>query len=69
MFIVRIQGGIGNQMFQYAFGYSIAERKNKLLKLDPHDLKNSNFRKFGLDLYSLVAEIATAREISKLKKS
>ena len=32
--IVKLQGGLGNQMFQYAFGLSIATKYSKELYLD-----------------------------------
>lgn len=32
--IIRISGGLGNQMFQYAFGRAISLRNNAILKLD-----------------------------------
>ncbi len=34
MIIVRLWGGLGNQMFQYSLGYSIAKKKNSNLLLD-----------------------------------
>ena len=32
--IVRLQGGVGNQMFQYAFGRSVAQARNEELLFD-----------------------------------
>lgn len=34
MIYVRLWGGLGNQLFQYAFGYSMAKRNNTTLVLD-----------------------------------
>ena len=34
MIMVNILGGLGNQMFQYAFGYAMSKKKNSVLKLD-----------------------------------
>lgn len=34
MVIVRLWGGLGNQLFQYAYGYSVAKRSNTELRLD-----------------------------------
>ena len=30
---LKLTGGLGNQMFQFAAGYSLAKRKNKELNL------------------------------------
>ena len=34
MIITRLKGGLGNQMFQFAMGYSLAKQKNTKLVLD-----------------------------------
>ena len=34
MIVVKIQGGLGNQMFQYAHGRFLSEKFNLDLKLD-----------------------------------
>jgi hypothetical protein len=34
MIVVKLKGGLGNQMFQYAFGYSLSRKLNKKLFLD-----------------------------------
>lgn len=34
MIIVRLKGGLGNQLFQYAFGYVLAQNNHDELKLD-----------------------------------
>ena len=33
MIIIRLQGGLGNQMFQYATAYALAKRLNQPLLL------------------------------------
>ncbi|MBE6534667.1 MAG: alpha-1,2-fucosyltransferase [Ruminococcaceae bacterium] len=34
MIVIKLWGGLGNQMFQYAFGYSLAKSTNQELKFD-----------------------------------
>lgn len=34
MIVVRLKGGLGNQLFQYAFGYILAKKNADCLKLD-----------------------------------
>lgn len=34
MVVIRLKGGLGNQLFQYAFGYILAQKNNDNLKLD-----------------------------------
>lgn len=34
MIVVRLKGGLGNQLFQYAFGYILAKKNNNKLMLD-----------------------------------
>ncbi len=64
MIIVRVIGGLGNQMFQYALGRTVADRLNVPLKLDV-----TGFRDYALHRYSLWAlnireDLATDAEIA-----
>lgn len=56
--IVRLNGGLGNQMFQYAAGLALAESKKKSLYLDLSLLKFSKFQyqlnNFNLPQNSLI---------------
>ncbi|MES3032182.1 MAG: alpha-1,2-fucosyltransferase [Patescibacteria group bacterium] len=75
MIIVRLSGGMGNQMFQYALGRALSIKHNVSLKLDitflnhrikmPNFLRpNFSFRNFDLDVFNIQAEIAKPYEIS-----
>jgi hypothetical protein len=47
--VVRLKGGFGNQLFQYAFGYNLAKKKNAHLVLDSITYLNSDpLRNYGL---------------------
>lgn len=67
MICVRLMGGLGNQMFQYAAGRSLAVRHGTVLKLDRSylqgDQKGSTKRQYLLDKMMISAEIALPSEI------
>ena len=49
MVIVRLKGGIGNQLFQYAAGYSLARRLNTNLYLDTSYYPKQSLRGYKLN--------------------
>lgn len=67
MIIVRILGGLGNQMFQYACGYALAQSKNTPLKLDITGFDEYPLRRYELDKFNLQADYASEEEIKRLK--
>lgn len=59
---MSLEGGLGNQMFQYAAGWAVAERLGCRLVLDTSGLHAKGlrtFRPFGLDSFRIEAEVDT----------
>ena len=53
MIITNLRGGLGNQMFQYAFGRALATRLNTQLYLDIRNFEITQVRRYGLDRFSI----------------
>ena len=65
MIIVRLAGGIGNQMFQYALGRRLSlERKTELL-LDASWYKESADRSYALNHFRISEELVSYDDIRK----
>ncbi len=62
MIVVRLMGGLGNQMFQYALGRAISMKKNSNFYLDLTQLINTprhaTPRRYDLDVFNIQADIA-----------
>jgi hypothetical protein len=70
--IVRLKGGLGNQLFQYATARSIAHKNNAQLWLDTFTgYRSDPFRRtFGLDRYDIRAQLLPEAEcFHRLHKS
>lgn len=52
MIILRINGGLGNQMFQYAFGRFLANKYSQQMCIDFSQFQDSN-RTYSLDMFPL----------------
>ncbi|MHB8651999.1 MAG: alpha-1,2-fucosyltransferase [Minisyncoccota bacterium] len=60
MIITRLSGGIGNQLFQYAFGRSLSLETTTNLKLDLSSFgEQKNSRAYKLNAFNIRAEVAT----------
>ncbi len=53
MVTIRIKGGLGNQLFQYAAGYSFAHRLNQELMLDISFFPQQTLRGYKLDKFKI----------------
>ena len=63
MIIMKLRGGLGNQLFQYALGRRLALERGVPLKLDLSWFENQNLRKFELDNFKTKISIASDEEI------
>ena len=58
--VIRLQGGLGNQMFQYAFGRALSLRNGSKLFLDLSTLNPKKNRGYALDNFLLTPNFATS---------
>ncbi len=72
MVIVRLMGGMGNQMFQYAAGRRLALVNNTNLKLDLDGLNSISEletpRHYELGPFAIQEDFASAQEVARLRK-
>lgn len=64
--VVKLMGGLGNQMFQYAAGRRLAMRRATDLKLDLGAYKHSPNRAFALSSFPIAAREAEIDEVRRL---
>ena len=63
MIITQLVGGLGNQMFQYAFGRALALRHRVPLRMDTHAFRYYRLRQFELrEAFSPAAEQASGAD-------
>lgn len=63
MIIVQLLGGLGNQLFQYALGFSLAKRTNAEFCLDTTAFKKYKLHKYSLHHLSVSAPEASAYDL------
>lgn len=63
MIITSLAGGLGNQLFQYAFGCRTALARGTLLKLDISKTGQNGLRPYCLKHFNIVEEFATAADL------
>jgi len=67
---MKLKGGLGNQMFQYALGRKLSLLNDDILKLDNNEYKKAyclGKRKYELNNFNIKADIANSKEILKIR--
>lgn len=71
MIITRLQGGLGNQMFQYALGRQLSKKLEVELLLDTTLYSNSGIdkypREYGLKHFNIIEKIADTKDIARCR--
>ena len=65
MIIVNLTGGLGNQMFQYAFGKTIAKKLKVDFKFHFTDALFNTKRPYALDVFNISASMALKEDLRK----
>jgi hypothetical protein len=66
MIVVKLQGGLGNQLFQYALGLVLAKRFGTICRVDTSTYRFSSKRTYQLDTLQHKPEAITEYELSQL---
>ena len=71
MIIVRLMGGLGNQLFQYAIGRAVSQRSEEEFKMDILGYENQSGsmtpRKYALQIFNIQENFADKKELEKMK--
>jgi hypothetical protein len=71
MILTRLTGGLGNQMFQYAAGLSLAHTRRTVLKLDvawfSEEPERKPHERYALSCFNLPEQFATEEEIDRIR--
>jgi hypothetical protein len=67
MIIVRLEGGLGNQMFQYALGRAIAIRNGTTLRFDLKEVAADTARTYSLPVWRIMGEPASRKDMLRMR--
>jgi len=65
--IVKLIGGLGNQMFQYAAGRSLSLYHGVPLKLDVSWFETQTLRRYGLHVFRIREDFASPEDIARVQ--
>ena len=68
---IKLNGGLGNQLFQYALGRNLALKNNAELKLDISWYKKEKktiHREYELKHFNIEENFVTEKDINKIKR-
>lgn len=68
MILIKIKGGLGNQMFQYALGINLSRIHKTPLKLDITSYENDPLRDYTLKYFNIENNLASQKEIDYFEK-
>jgi len=69
MIIIKLNGGLGNQLFQYSLGRKLSIKNSDVFKLDLSDFTKDNPRSYSLGEFNIIENFASDEDINKIKKS
>ena len=67
MIIIEVSGGLGNQLFQYAFARKLSLLLGCEIKFDVNHFSNNKLRTFELGKLNTVGKIATLEDIKSVR--
>lgn len=68
MIIVKLIGGLGNQLFQYATGRHLAIKNKTTLKLDLSEFETYKLHAYSLAPFAIDATVASKEEVAHFKR-
>jgi hypothetical protein len=66
MIVVRLIGGLGNQLFQYSTARHLAEIRGSVLKIDISGFETYKLHKYSLWPFNIQENFASSEEVAKL---